>query len=368
VLDVLRGRDPAADPHGPHTQAELARVTGLAPATVSNIVRELTTAGLLEIEPGAGRRGTTLQLSASAGLVAGLDFGHSHVAVAVGDLGGRILAETRTPLSATHASEEGLDVAHLLLDKLLDDLPGSSVRAVGMGLPAPVSDGLVRSSAILPGWVGVDAVAAVSERFALPAYVDNDANLGALAEQRVGAANGCRTAVFVKVSSGIGAGLVIEGEIFRGSSGTAGEIGHLTLDEQGPICRCGSRGCLEAYSSVETVQQLLATQLPDAGIAEIVAAAHEGSVPALRVLEDAGLHIGWGLAAVVNLVNPELVVVGGEIAQAGELLLGSVRIGLRRHALDAAAGTPSVTGALGERASLLGALMLAADRTEITTA
>jgi predicted NBD/HSP70 family sugar kinase len=230
VLDVLRGRDPAADPHGPHTQAELARVTGLAPATVSNIVRELTTAGLLEIEPGAGRRGTTLQLSASAGLVAGLDFGHSHVAVAVGDLGGRILAETRTPLSATHASEEGLDVAHLLLDKLLDDLPGSSVRAVGMGLPAPVSDGLVRSSAILPGWVGVDAVAAVSERFALPAYVDNDANLGALAEQRVGAANGCRTAVFVKVSSGIGAGLVIEGEIFRGSSGTAGEIGHLTLD------------------------------------------------------------------------------------------------------------------------------------------
>ncbi|GGO84282.1 transcriptional regulator [Nocardioides phosphati] len=368
VLDVLRGRDPEAKPDGPHTQAELARLTGLAPATVSNIVRELTTAGLLEVEPGAGRRGTTLQLSASAGLVAGIDFGHSHVAVAIGDLAGRVLAETRTPLRATHTSDEGLDVAHRLLEQLLADLPGAVIRAVGMGLPAPVSDGLVRSSAILPGWVGVDALAAVSERFALPAYVDNDANLGAVAEQRVGAANGCRTAVFVKVSSGIGAGLVIEGEIFRGSSGTAGEIGHLTLDEQGPVCRCGSRGCLEAYSSVETVQELLTAQLPDAGIAEIVAAAKEGSVPALRVLEDAGLHLGWGLAAVVNLVNPELVVVGGEIAHAGELLLGSVRIGLRRHALDAAAGTPIVTGALGERASLLGALMLAADRTEITTA
>lgn len=368
VLDVLRGRDPEAKTHSPHTQAELARLTGLAPATVSNIVRELTAAGLLEVEPGAGRRGTTLQLAPSAGLVAGLDFGHSHVAVAIGDLAGRVLAETRTPLRATHPSEEGLDVAHRLLGQLLQELPGATIRTVGMGLPAPVSGGLVRSSAILPGWVGVDAVAAVSERFALPAYVDNDANLGALAEQRVGAANGCRTAVFVKVSSGIGAGLVIEGEIFRGSSGTAGEIGHLTLDEQGPVCRCGSRGCLEAYSSVGTVQELLTTQLPAAGIAEIVAAAGTGHVAAQRVLEDAGLHLGWGLAAVVNLVNPELVVVGGEIAQAGELLLGSVRIGLRRHALDAAAGTPIVTGALGERASLLGALMLAADRTEIVTA
>ncbi len=367
VLDVLRGRDPGADPHRVHTQAELARLTGLAPATVSNIVRELTAAGLLEVEPGAGRRGTTLQLSPSAGLVAGVDFGHSHVAVAIGDLGGRVLAEARTPLHATHSSTKGLDVAHRLLEELLDQVPGT-VRTVGMGLPAPVSDGLVRSSAILPGWVGVDAVAAVGDHFALPAYVDNDANLGALAEQRVGAAHGCRTAVFVKVSSGIGAGLVIEGEIFRGSAGTAGEIGHLTLDEQGPVCRCGSRGCLEAYSSVETVQELLTAQLPAAGIAAIVQAADEGHVAALRVLEDAGLHLGWGLAAVVNLVNPELVVVGGEIAHAGELLLGSVRIGLRRHALDAAAGTPIVTGALGERASLLGALMLAGDRTEITTA
>lgn len=365
VLDVLRGRDPEAKPDGPHTQAELARLTGLAPATVSNIVRELTTAGLLEIEPGAGRRGTTLQLSASAGLVAGIDFGHSHVAVAIGDLAGRVLAETRTPLRATHTSDEGLDVAHRLLEQLLADLPGAVIRAVGMGLPAPVSDGLVRSSAILPGWVGVDALAAVSERFALPAYVDNDANLGAVAEQRVGAANGCRTAVFVKVSSGIGAGLVIEGEIFRGSSGTAGEIGHLTLDEQGPVCRCGSRGCLEAYAASGTAVAMMQDQMPGAGIDDVIEAARHGNVSALRVFEDAGLHLGWGLAMVTNLINPGVILIGGDMSLAGELLLESARLGLRRHVLAGTTTTPVLVAALGERAPMIGALTLAIDATDL---
>ena len=158
---------------------------------------------------------------------------------------------------------------------------------------------------------------------------------------------------------------MLEGRLFHGSGGTAGEIGHLTLDESGPVCRCGSRGCLEAYTSTGALQAMMQTQLPGAGVDEIVAAAREGNVSAVRALEDAGLHLGWALASVVNLLNPGLVVVGGDMARAGELLLESARIGLRRHALDAVAATPVEASELGERASLVGAVLLAAERTEL---
>lgn len=224
---------------------------------------------------------------------------------------------------------------------------------------------MVRSSAILPGWVGVNAHDVAVERFGVPVQVENDANLGALAEQRLGAARGHRDVVFLKISSGVGGGLVLDDRLFRGSSGTAGEIGHLTLDEQGPVCRCGSRGCLEAYTSTTNVQAMLAGQFPGATIDEILQAARDGNVSALRTLEDAGLHLGWGVASVVNLLDPGLVVVGGDMARAGDLLLDSVRIGLRRHALDTAATTEVVAGQLDERASLVGAVLLAADAIDL---
>ena len=361
VVDVLR--------IGGHvTQADLARQTGLAPATVSSIVRDLAAAGLVATEPGSGRRGTTVTLAAAAGVVAGIDFGHSHVAVALGDLTGTLLAERRAPLDSGHASSVGLDAAAGLLADVLADagLEPGSLRCVGMGLPAPITDGLVRSSAILPGWVGVNALDAARERFGLEVHAENDANLGAIAEHRHGVARGHANSVFVKVSSGVGAGIVLEDKLFHGSGGTAGEIGHLTLDESGPVCRCGSRGCLEAYTSTVALQAMMHTQLPGAGVDEIVAAAREGNVSAVRALEDAGLHLGWALASVVNLLNPGVVVVGGDMARAGELLLESARIGLRRHALDAVAATPVEASELGERASLVGAVLLAAERTELS--
>jgi predicted NBD/HSP70 family sugar kinase len=361
VVDVLRSGEQV-------TQADLARQTGLAPATVSSIVRDLASAGLVTTEPGSGRRGTTVTLAPSAGVVAGVDFGHSHVAVAVGDLTGTLLAERRTSLDSGHSSRAGLDAAAALLQEVLADagVDFASLRSVGMGLPAPMTDGVVRSSAILPGWVGVNALDAARERFGLEVHAENDANLGALAEHRQGVARGHANSVFVKVSSGVGAGIVLEDRLFHGSGGTAGEIGHLTLDESGPVCRCGSRGCLEAYTSTGALQAMMHTQLPGAGVDEIVAAAKAGNVSAVRALEDAGLHLGWALASVVNLLNPGLVVVGGDMARAGELLLESARIGLRRHALDAVAATPVEASELGERASLVGAVLLAAERTELS--
>ena len=369
VLDVLRTAAPGT--HDPDTdgrptaftQAELARETGLARATISNIVRELLAAGLVDSEAGSGRRGSAVSLSPAAGVVAGVDFGHSHLAVAVGDLTGLVLAEERRDLATALEHEEALELAAELIDSMRPD--GSALRHIGMGLPAPVTDDVIRTPAIFPGWRGVDAARAAAEVLGAPVHVENDANLGALAEHRCGVGRGQDSSVFVKISSGVGAGIIIGNNLFHGAGGTAGEIGHLTLDEQGPMCRCGSRGCLEAYTSVGAVTAMIAGQYPRASLDDIVRAADDGDVSARRALEDAGLHLGWGLATIVNLLNPSVIVVGGDMARAGELLLEPARIGLRRHALDAVAQTPVLASALGERASLVGAVLLAAERTEL---
>lgn len=366
VLDVLR--QPASYRDGPggagtHTQAELARATGLARATISNIVRELAAEGLVETEAGAGRRGSSVRLAEGAGAVVGVDFGHSHLSVAVGDLTGRLVREERRVLGTPLAPLNALATARTIADSLLPNAP--SLRTVGLGLPAPVIADTVGTPAIFPGWDDIDARELASEVFEAPVHVDNDANLGVLAEHRLGNARGAQNAVFVKISSGVGAGLIIEDHLFRGSQGTAGEIGHLTLDEEGPFCRCGSRGCLEAYASTATLVRLLRDQLPGCDFDGIVAAAARGHVSARRALEDAGLHLGWALASIVNLLNPEVVVIGGEMIKAGESLLEPTRIGLRRHALDSAAGTPVRASLLGERASLLGAVLLAAESTDL---
>ncbi|HEY0905520.1 MAG TPA: ROK family transcriptional regulator [Marmoricola sp.] len=349
------------------TQADLARETGLAAGTVSTIVRELAAAGVVSTVAGSGRRSTTVRLARGAGLVAGVDFGHSHVAVAVAEMSGEVLAEKREPLSPVHAHHEGLEVARQMLADLLDDVGAdrADLRNIGMGLPAPLSDNVVMSSAILPGWVGMDARQEAAKAFGADVLIENDANLGALAEHRHGHGRGHANVVFVKVSSGVGAGLILDGKLFRGTSGISGEIGHLTIDDQGPLCRCGSRGCLEAYAASGTALSMMHEQMPGAGIEEIIEAAHHGNVSALRVFEDAGLHLGWGLATVTNLLNPGVIVVGGDMSLAGELLLEAARLGMRRHVLAGTATTPIKVAALGERASLVGALTLAVDATDL---
>lgn len=374
VLDLLRTREePAVEQEEPaapaaaavFTQAELARATGLAPATVSNIVRDLGAAGLVEVLPGSGRRGSSVRLASRAAYVVGIDFGHSHVAVAVGDLLGAPLCEERVGLAEDLPHDRALATAQGLLDTMLATLPPAPTLHLVLGLPAPITDDAVGSPAIFPGWEGVDAREVAQAALGLPVTVENDANLGALAEHRTGAARGNDSCVYVKISSGVGAGVVLGSEIFRGAAGFAGEIGHLTLDEQGPMCRCGSRGCLEAYASSGPILALMAGQQPGATLDDIIAAADEGSSAARRTFEDAGLHLGWGLASIVNLLNPHVLVIGGDLARAGDLLLEPARVGLRRHTLDAVSATPVRRSAHGSRASLLGALLLAAESTDL---
>ncbi|RST15128.1 ROK family transcriptional regulator [Streptomyces sp. WAC05374] len=351
---------------GSLTQAEIARTTGLSAATVSNIVRELKDGGTVEVTPtsAGGRRARSVSLSGDAGIVIGVDFGHTHLRVAVGNLAHQVLAEESEPLDVDASSEEGFDRAQALVKRLITatGIGPDKVIGVGLGVPGPidVSSGTLGSTSILPGWTGINPSEELSRRLGVPVYVDNDANLGALGELVWGGGRGVKDLAYIKVASGVGAGLVIDGQIYRGPGGTAGEIGHITLDESGPVCRCGNRGCLETFTAARYVLPLLQpSHGADLTMERVVQLAREGDPGCRRVIGDVGRHIGSGVANLCNLLNPSRVVLGGDLAEAGELVLGPIRESVSRYAIPSAARQLSVApGALGGRAEVLGALAL----------
>ncbi|GAA4764615.1 MULTISPECIES: ROK family transcriptional regulator [Streptomyces] len=351
---------------GSLTQAEIARSTGLSAATVSNIVRELKDGGTVEVTPtsAGGRRARSVSLSGDAGIVIGVDFGHTHLRVAIGNLAHQVLAEESEPLDVDASSAQGFGRAEELVNRLVEQagISREKVVGVGLGVPGPidVESGTLGSTSILPGWSGINPSEELSGRLGVPVHVDNDANLGALGEMVWGAGRGVRDLAYIKVASGVGAGLVIDGQIYRGPGGTAGEIGHITLDESGPVCRCGNRGCLETFAAARYVLPLLQPSYGgELTMERVVQLAREGDPGCRRVVADVGRHVGSGVANLCNLLNPSRVVLGGDLAEAGELVLGPIRDSVSRYAIPSAARRLSVApGALGGRAEVLGALAL----------
>jgi predicted NBD/HSP70 family sugar kinase len=305
-----------------------------------------------------------VSLDRSAGAAVGVDFGKSHVSVAVADLSHTVLAELRERLHSDHHADEAIELAASLVDRALTEagVDRGAVLGVGMGLPGPIhaDTGTVGSAAILPGWVGVSAAAAMSRRLDLPVRVDNDANLGALAEHLWGAGMGVDDMIYLKIATGIGAGFVLGGRLYAGAGGTAGEIGHTILDENGPVCRCANRGCLETLASGDAIIELLRPSMgPDFDLVALVQLTQDGHPACTRVVADAGRHIGRAIANLVNLLNPRTVVVGGELAACGDVLLEPLWSETERHAiLSAAQDVEVVVSPLGDRAQVLGALAL----------
>ncbi|MFF9567096.1 ROK family protein [Streptomyces sp. NPDC014685] len=351
---------------GSLTQAEIARSTGLSAATVSNIVRELKEGGTVEVTPtsAGGRRARSVSLSGDAGVVIGVDFGHTHLRVAVGNLAHQVLAEEAEPLDVDASSAQGFGRAERLVKRLIETtgISRDKVIGVGLGVPGPidVESGTLGSTSILPGWTGINPGKELAGRLGVPVHVDNDANLGALGELVWGSGRGVKDLAYIKVADGVGAGLVIDGRIYRGPGGTAGEIGHITLDESGPVCRCGNRGCLETFAAARYVLPLLTPgHGPDLTMERVVQLARGGDPGCRRVIGDVGRHIGSGVASLCNLLNPSRVVLGGSLAEAGELVLAPIRDSVSRYAIPSAARQLSVLpGALGGRAEVLGALAL----------
>jgi predicted NBD/HSP70 family sugar kinase len=354
---------------GPATRAEVAAATGLSRATVSAALTALSDAGLvvethagMPVGPSGGRPAALVRLSPAAGLAVGVDVGRTHLRVAVADLGHQVLGEQSVRLDQGTAAHEVLDRAASLVDATLAVAGAEleSVVGVGLGLPAPVEvhSGLVAASNILPEWAGMAAGDDLATRLDRPVIVDNDANLGALAEYLWGAGAGLDTIAYVKAATGIGAGLVLDGRLFRGVGGLAGEIGHVTLEEHGDVCRCGNRGCLELVAGgAALVAALRRTHGELDSIEQVVALAAAGDPGARRIISDAGMHLGVAVGSLVNLLNPRRLVVGGELGRAGEVLLEPLRRALRRSAVRAAVDAVEVVGGeLGDRSEVLGAV------------
>jgi predicted NBD/HSP70 family sugar kinase len=200
----------------------------------------------------------------------------------------------------------------------------------------------------------------MGEQLGMRVWLGNDANLGALSESFWGAGRGAGAIVYLKLATGIGAGIVMEGRLFEGAGGTAGEIGHTSLDETGDICRCGSRGCLETYASGTAIAGLLSRSLGEPlALEDVLARSIQGDPGCRRALADAGRHIGASVADLCNLINPERIVVGGSMAVAGDVLLDPLREAVELRAIPSAAeDVEIVPGELGERAELLGAVAL----------
>jgi predicted NBD/HSP70 family sugar kinase len=370
VLEVVRGS-------GSVSRADIARRTGLARSTVSTLVNELLGAGLL-VERGAPEDGNTTQgrppvllsFDPGAGAVIGMHFDHPVLRVAVADLGYTILAEATVPVDVDHDAQDSLDAAVALIDEVLVKSGVERERLLGAGaaLAGPIDSatGTVGSSAILPGWVGLSLAQELEARLGLPVHVDNDANVGALAESVLGVGRGVSEMAYIMLGSGIGAGLIIGGQVYRGSGGTAGEIGHVLVDEHGPLCRCGNRGCLETYAGADALLDLLRRQHGDELTVDgLVQLARDGDAACQRVIADAARIVGVAAATLCNQLNPELIVIGGELAQTGPLLLDPLRESIVRYAIPAAAeDVRVVTGELGERAELLGALVLVLGRSD----
>jgi predicted NBD/HSP70 family sugar kinase len=303
VIDALRR-------HGTVSRAGIARETGLSRSTVSSLVADLQRQGFIVELPedgdgdapgrvrSSGRPPVLLALDPSAGAVLGVDFGHRHLRVALADLSSRVLAERRVELDVDRAATSALDGAADLAATVVEEagLDRALLVGAGMGLPGPIDrvTGAVGHSVILPGWGGLRAAEELSRRLGLAVRVDNDANLGALAEVSYGAGRGATDVVYIKMSSGIGAGIILGGRLHRGATGIAGEMGHVLVDPRGRVCRCGNRGCLETLAAGPALLHPLAATHGDdltvAGMIDLALAAISaaGGSSATRAAPSAG--------------------------------------------------------------------------------
>jgi predicted NBD/HSP70 family sugar kinase/biotin operon repressor len=358
---------------GPQSRADLARGSGLSRTTVSSLVNELLAGGLVvetddrgtPYKGGSGRPPLLVALAVRPGRVAGVDIGHGHVRVAVSDRGARILAEVETRTDADPRGNETLDVAADLVRRAADEA-GTALEellTVGLCVPAPIDRRSARvDHAVLPGWNELAPADELGRRIGLAVVVDNDANLGAMAEHQHGAGRGVADLLYVKLASGVGAGLVLGGRLHRGSTGLAGEIGHVLAREGGDVCRCGSRGCLETEVSTRRLLELLRPIYPELDLQRLLGLDADGATAVRRVLTDAGHTVGRVLAGVCTTLNPARIVVGGSLG-ASPTLVAAIRNGVDRYAHpEAAASCEVVSGRFGGRAELMGSLALAISR------
>jgi len=370
---------------GTISRADIAKRTNLSRSTVSNIVNELLAAHLVE-ESGigqsqGGRRPILIEFNYQTGYAVGVELGATHILVIVTDLEPHTIVELEHEFDLTIGPEAGLRQVIESVRQALAQAGVSleQVAGVGLGVPGPVSHdmGSVAFPPIMPGWHGFPLRVRLEEELGVTVYLDNDANLGALGEWAHGAGQGVDNLAYIKVGTGIGCGLLIDGQIYRGQSGSAGEIGHITIDENGPPCRCGNYGCLESMAAgpaiahraqlaIKAGQETMLSKVKpveEITAADVSRAASQGDPLSLQLFHETGRHIGVALAGLINLFNPKLVIIGGGVAQAGDILLEPIRRSVQSHGLRTTVENCQIVQAqLGREATALGAVTLVLEK------
>lgn len=371
---------------GCESRTEVEGRTGLGRAVVTQRIAELVARGILD-EGGArpstgGRPARRLRFHAEAGRLLAVDLGATSIDVAITNLDGAILSHACDAADISDGPDVVLQRVEEFLDHLLENAThaGVPIFGVGLGVPGPVefSTGRPVSPPIMPGWDEYPIRQRLEARYQAPVWVDNDVNSMAMGEWRKGVAVGHRNSVFVKIGTGIGAGLISDGVLHRGSQGAAGDVGHIQVGDATSItCRCGNVGCLEALAGGEAIgrdAELVARAGRSARLAEVLArdgfitakavalAARHGDAASAELIGRSGRLVGGMLAGIVNFFNPSLIVVGGGVSEAGDVLLAAIRESVYRRSLPLATRELSIVrSTLGGYAGVIGAAAIAAD-------
>ena len=373
--------------HG-RSRAEIAHHTGFSRSVVAQRLAELIGAGLVldadTSESTGGRPARRLRFRGDAGAMLVADIGATSIDVALTDLAGTIISSHAETADVADGPDAVLGRVEELFDELLAARPSPAADAepwgVGIGVPGPVefATGRPVSPPIMPGWNGYPVRERFVERFGVPVWVDNDVNVMALGEWRAGVARYHANTVFVKIGTGIGAGVIADGYLHRGARGSAGDVGHIAMsDDPTVVCRCGNIGCLEALTGGHALAReaeaaaasgrsayLASAKQGDRPLtaADVADGATHGDVVCQELLQRSGHLVGAMLASVVNFFNPSLIVIGGGVANAGDQLLAAVREAVYRRSLALATRDLLILpSALGARAGIIGAGAMVAD-------
>jgi glucokinase-like ROK family protein len=370
--------------HGRVSRTDLAELLGYSRASITPIVNRLVQIGIIEElgegESSGGRRPRMLDFNGKFGFLAGVDMGATSLDVALADFSGQIITRQSEVIDVRDGPEIVLSEVCRVLSGMLTDhnIPVDRLLGIGVGVPGPVefSTGLLIAPPIMPGWENYPIRAYLRSSFPMAQVaVDNDVNVMALGESRFGQGRGVNNFLFVKIGTGIGSGIFCDGRIYRGSTGCAGDIGHICVDREGIVCRCGNVGCLEAMTAapmiasrgLEAAQSnrspALAKLLETEGTLtayHVGVASSQGDRVANEIIETSGTLIGEVLASLVNFFNPSLILIGGGVSNIGDRLLSAIRQAVLKRSLPLSTRHLTINkSAMGEDAGVRGALALA---------
>lgn len=375
IIDLIR-----FTPNG-ISRVELARELNLTRAAITSIINDLQAMGIVDEVEGqirSGRKPIVLEINPHRGYVVGIDMGATHVTMLLANYAAHVVKDIEWTIDIDDGPQKIISQIDEHLHQMLMEmnLRMEEIKAICLGVPGPVvlRGGMVSEPPIMPGWDKFPIESYIQSLWDVPVTLGNDAELGAIGEWAYGAGRGEENLAYVKVGRGIGAGMLLDGQIYHGADGSAGEIGHITIDENGPLCSCGNRGCLEAMAggnavakrAVELVKKGQRTELstirPVDSIQskDVIAAACNGDLVAQQILSETGAHLGTAIAGLVNLFNPSMIIVGGGVSQIGDLLLEPIRQTVQKRSLRMASKRLRIsTALLGRRSSAMGAVVQA---------